>query len=186
MRLIRGTSSTGRGRDPMSSLASALSQSNRSEFSKSPSSTGASTQPPLHATKRNLITRARRWFAKLVNAVPLAFARYLIAFFIGIAAILAWQSYSGTARETVARWSPRLGWLAPPAAPVVQTAPAPAPATTAGATIDQLKATSVALAVVRQSVDKLTAEISKLQASRQDTADKTSASPPSRRESRRL
>jgi len=159
----------------MSSLASALSDfTNRSEFSKSPLGTGASSDPPRHTNERKLITRAR---LSLGKAAPLAFARYLIAIFTGVAATLAWQSYGGAARETIARWSPRLGWLAPPVAPVAQTP-------TASASPDQLKATSLALAAVRQSVDKLATEISKLQVL--GTPDKTSASPSSRQGSRRL
>jgi hypothetical protein len=88
----------------------------------------------------------------------------MMYFFIGITATLAWQSYGGPARETIASWSPsRLTWLAPPAAP---TGP------------DQIVAISRDLAVVRQSVDKLAADITKLQAPQQG-ADRTSASPPS-------
>jgi len=156
-----------------SSLASTLSEfTKKSEFPKSP--TGASNEP-LHANERNLVTRAL-W--SLGRAVPLGFARYLIAFFIGVATILAWQSYGGPAREAIARWSPQLGWLAPPAAPVAQTAST----VSASAPPDQLKATSLALAAVRQSVDKLATEISKLQV---QGPDRTSASPHSRSGSRR-
>src|SRR5215471_15938151 len=163
---------------PMSSLTSALSEfTKRSEFSKSPSATGASDEPPLHTNKRHLLMRARRSLGK---AVPLVFTGYLMAIFIGAAATLAWQSYGGAARQTVAGWFPQLGWLAPPASPVAPTAPAPS----AGASPDSLKATSLALAAVRQSVDKLATELNKLQA--QGTPDKTSASPPSRPASRRL
>src|SRR5258706_14142704 len=50
----------------------------------------------------------------------------------------------------IARWSPPLAWLAPPAAP-------------AGASPDQIVAISRDLAVVRQSVDKLAADVTKLQ-----------------------
>jgi len=39
------------------------------------------------------------WLGKLA---PLAFARYLIAFFIGVTATLAWQAYGDTAREMIA------------------------------------------------------------------------------------
>ena len=75
------------------------------------------------------------------------FARYLVAFLIGVAATLAWQSYSDAAKQIIATrapelgWSPeakqmiaswvqQLGWTKPPAgsekqaAPVAQTAPA--------------------------------------------------------------
>jgi hypothetical protein len=38
----------------------------------------------------------------LDNVRPLAFARYLIAFFVGVVATLAWQRYGGAAREMVA------------------------------------------------------------------------------------
>jgi hypothetical protein len=57
----------------MSSLASAQPEfAKRSEFSKSPSATGASNEPPLHANERNLITRARWSLGTLGKAVPLA------------------------------------------------------------------------------------------------------------------
>ena len=164
----------------MSSLASTQPEfTKRSEFSKSHLGTGASNEPPLRTNERNLIKGVRRSLGKLGKAIPLAFARYLIAIFIGATGTLAWQSYGGAAREAIARWSPQLGWLAPPAAPVAQTASA----ASAGASPDQLKATSLALAAVRQSVDKLATEISKLQV--QGTADRSSGSPPSRPGSRR-
>jgi hypothetical protein len=146
------------------SPTSALSEfSKKPEFSKSPLATAPSNERPLHATARNLITRARLWLGKVVS---LAFARYLIAFFIGVTATLAWQSYGGAARKAIAGWSPHLGWLAPAATP-------------AGASRERLKATSLALVAVRQSLDKLATGLSKLQA--QGTADR-----PSRSGSRRL
>src|SRR5260370_35662590 len=67
-----------------------------SEFSKSRSATEASDEPPLHPTELNLIMRLRVWLDKLA---PLAFARYLITFFVGVAATLAWQSYRDATRE---------------------------------------------------------------------------------------
>ena len=164
----------------MSSLTSALSEfTKRSEFSNSPFAAGPSNEPPLHTDERKLITRARWSLGNLRRAIPLAFARYLIAIFIGVAGTLAWQSYGGAAREAIAKWSPLLGWLTPAAAPVAQAAPA----ASAGASPDQLKATALALAAARQSIDKLATEIGKLVA--QGTPDKTSASPPSRPGSRR-
>jgi hypothetical protein len=39
------------------------------------------------------------WLGKLA---PLAFARYLIAFFIGVAATVGWQTYGDAAREMIA------------------------------------------------------------------------------------
>ena len=89
-----------------------------------------------------------------------SFVRFLIFAFIGVTATLVWQSHGGTAREAMARWSPHLAWLAPPEGP------------------EQIVAISRDLAVVRQSVDKLASDITKLQAP-QHGADRTSASPPS-------
>jgi hypothetical protein len=45
-----------------------------------------------------------------------SFARFLIAFCVGVAATLAWQSYGGAARKMIASWSPQLRWSAPQAA----------------------------------------------------------------------
>jgi hypothetical protein len=141
------------------SVTSALSEfSKKSEFSKSPLATGPSNERPLRAIARSLITRVPLWLGKVVSS---AFARYLIAFFIGVTATLAWQSYGGAARTAIAGWSPHLGWLAPAAVP-------------AGTSRERLKATSFALVAARQSLDKLATEISKLQA--QGTADKPSRS----------
>jgi hypothetical protein len=121
-----------------------------------------------------------------------ALARFVVTFFIGVAATLAWQSYGDVARETIARSYPQLGWLAPQATPAAQTAPdmiaTPAPADPSS-DAEQLKAMSLDLAVVRQSVDRLAAQvaagqeqmtrdISKLRASEQDILSKISAPPP--------
>jgi hypothetical protein len=97
----------------------------------------------------------------------------LIAFCIGVAVTLAWQSYGDAAREMIARSSPHLAWLAPQATQTTS-------ATSAGASPDlnQLKAMARDLAAVRQSVDKLAAEITKLQAIKQGIPDRTSAPPP--------
>jgi hypothetical protein len=86
----------------------------------------------------------------LGKLVSFAFARVLLIFLVGFAAGIAWQSYGGAARKTIAGWSPHLAWVAP------------APASSSGAT-ERLKATSLALTSVRQSVDKLASEIGKLQ-----------------------
>lgn len=87
--------------------------------------------------------------------------RFLVIFYLGVFATLAWQSYGGAAREAIASRFPRLAWLAPPAAP-------------AGGSPDQIVAISRDLAVVRQSVDDLAANVSKLQTLQQ--GGKTSAS----------
>jgi hypothetical protein len=74
----------------------------------------------------------------------------LTIFVVGFAAGIAWQSYGGGIRKAIAGWSPHLAWVTPAAAP-------------AGASAERVKATSLALAAVRQSIDKLSAEINKLQ-----------------------
>ena len=146
------------------SLTSTQSEfTKKSEFSKSGLAAELSDEPPLHPSELNRITRAQ---LRLRKFIPFAFVRFLIIFFIGVTATLTWQSYGGAARETVASWSPRLAWLVPPPAPT-------------GASPDQIVAISRDLAVVRQGVDKLAADITKLQAHQQGAPDRTSASPPS-------
>jgi hypothetical protein len=119
-----------------------------SEFSKG--RTERSNKPSLRTLVQRLIARPRLWLGKLVS---FAFTRVLMIFIVGFAAGIAWLSYGGAARKAVARWSPHLGWLAP----------GPAPAT-GGTSPERLKATTLALAAARQSLDKLANEISKLEA----------------------
>ncbi len=118
-----------------------------SELSRSRPAAQSSNKPRLRTAMRNLITRVRLWLGKLVS---FAFARILMIFFIGFAAGIAWQSYGGGVRKAIAGWSPHLAWVAP--APV-----------SSGGSAERLKATSLALATARQSLDKLATEISKLQ-----------------------
>jgi len=81
------------------SLTSSLSEfTKKSEFSKSGLAAELSSEPPLHPSELSLITRARLRLGKLV---PFAFVRFLMIFFIGVAATLAWQSYGATAREVM-------------------------------------------------------------------------------------
>jgi len=122
----------------------------------------------------------------LGNRASRALARFLITFCIGVAAALAWQSYGGAAREMIASSSPQLGWLAPQAAPVAQTAPdmiVPAPPAAPSPDLEQLK---TGIAVVQQGVDRLAAsqeqltrDLTQLQAAEQDILHKISAPPPS-------
>jgi hypothetical protein len=120
----------------------------------------------------------------LARRVLRRLARFLIVFCVGIGTILAWQSYGDAARAMIANSSPQLGWLAPQAAPVVPTAPAPA-----GAASSDVQQLAFGLAAVRQSVDLLTAQlaagegqvgadIAKLQADQQEILHKLSAGPP--------
>ncbi len=117
-----------------------------SEFSRGRAGTEPSSRPRLLAGVRSLIARALSWPGKAMSS---AFVRVLAIFLIGFVAGVGWQAYGGGLRKTVAGWSPRLAWVAPAAA---------------GTSAERLRATSLALASVRQSVDKLGTEISKLQA----------------------
>jgi hypothetical protein len=82
---------------------------------------------------------ARTW-SSFAELAPLTFARYLIAFFIGVIATVVWQS-SGTQEETLA------------------TAPG-------------------ALVAMRQSIDKLAAEVTRIRAVEQDILERISAPQP--------
>ena len=96
----------------------------------------------------------------LGKRTALALARFLITFCIGVAATLAWQSYSDAVGQMIASSSWQLGWLAPQAAPIAQTAPdVIAPAASAAPSPDQqqLNAMSLDLDAVRQSVDRIAA-----------------------------
>jgi hypothetical protein len=123
-------------------------------------------EPPLHPSELN---RFENEPGSVSRRVPVAFVRFVIFFFMGVATTLAWQSYGNAARGTVAHLTAGLGWLAPPAAP--PSAPGSSAAVpTVGASPDQLAAVSRSLAAVRQSVDRLAADVTKLQAARQDPA----------------
>ena len=112
--------------------------------------------------------------------------RLLIAFFIGVAASLAWQSYGNTAREMIANSSSQLSWLAPQDA-VAQTTSAPTAPTTSSLDSEELKAMSAALAAMGQKVDLLAAGqeqmtrnlTTTLRAAEQNILDKISVPPPS-------
>ena len=121
-------------------------------------------QPPPHPTELSLVTRVQSWLGELAplttvrswlselasltsawlsrtELTPLTFARYLIAFFIGVVATVAWQSYRGGIKEETA-------------------------------------ATPAALDSMRQSIEKLAAEMTKIRSVEQDILGKISAPPP--------
>jgi hypothetical protein len=141
------------------------------------------TQPPSQARIRPTDGRIEQ--PSLGKRALRGFARFLIIFCIGVVATLVWQSYGHAAREMIANSSPQLRWLAPQT--VVQTAPdmvAPAAHATPSPDVQQLKAVSLGLAAVRQSVEQLAAaqqrmmdEIARLQATEQEILDKVSGPP---------
>jgi len=154
-----------------SRLSVALSEFSRGRLAE------PSNEPPLHPTELDLIQSMR---SSRIKRALLALGGFLIAFCIGIAATLAWQSHGNTVRGMIANLSPQLAWLAPQAAPAADAAPA----ASAGASPDQLAAISRGLAAVRQSVDRLAADITRLQATKPDAlspdirVSRTSAAPP--------
>jgi hypothetical protein len=86
----------------------------------------------------------------------------LIMFCIGVATILAWQSYGDTVRNAIAGSFPRLGWLAPQVAPVAQNTPDTFPPAASAPPVpdqQQLKAMSLDLDEVRQSVAHIATNI---------------------------
>jgi hypothetical protein len=105
--------------------------------------------------------------------------RYLVAICIGVAAILAWQSYSEAAKQVIAvpelGWSPeakqriagwvqQLGWTRPPAVeskavPVTQTAPVAAKQPTTALDPQQVKQIEADIAAVRQAVERHLADV---------------------------
>jgi hypothetical protein len=143
------------------------------------------TNEPPPRRQRSLGRRALR-----------AFLRFTITLGIGVGGTLAWQAYGDEVRQLMAIAYPeQLGWIAPQAA-TNALAPQSAPAALASDTpippsIDQqqLKAMSLNLAAVRQSVEQLatqvatgqqqmSGDIARLQASEQDIINKVSAPPP--------
>ena len=85
------------------------------------------------------------------------FRRFLIVFFMGVAATLAWQSHGDEIRGMIAKSYPELGWLAPQTAAFAEAAPEIAPTTPATASPDwqeEFKAMSVDFAALRQSMDQ--------------------------------
>ena len=107
--------------------------------------------------------------------------RYLVAICIGVAAILAWQSYSEAAKQVIATrvpevgWSPeakqriaswvqQLGWTKPSAVeskavPVTQTAPVAAKQPTTALDPQQVKQIEADIAAVRQAVERHLADV---------------------------
>lgn len=85
-----------------------------------------------------------------------ALARFLMAFCIGVAATLAWQSYGDAARQIIANSYPQLRWLAPQAELVEQKAPE-TNALVAPSFDQQLNAMSFKIDAVLESIDQIAA-----------------------------
>jgi len=129
-----------------------------------------------------------------------AFARYLFAVCVGVAATLAWQSYGEAAKHTAASWVAQRGWSLPwlsyreadeprpPTSSAAQAVPRTVPETVAPAVASpdqrQLAAITFNVATIRQSIEQLAAgqeqmasDIAKLQAAEQEIRNQISAPP---------
>jgi hypothetical protein len=135
-----------------------MTTSSLSELSRSRLGGESASKPSRRATLRNLIAKAWSWPSRLFSWVVV---RVLVIFLIGFGAGIAWSD-GGAARKAIAGWSPYLAWLTP----------APAPG---GTSADRFKAMSVALATARQSLDKLSTEMSKVQAQDSDAPRRRAA-----------
>jgi hypothetical protein len=159
-------------------MAYALS-STQSEFPED----GWPTKPPIQPSIRPTDRRIEQ--SSLGKRASRGLARFLIIFWMGVGATLVWQSHGDAAREMIANSSQQLRWLAPQT--VAQTAPdmvAPTAPATPSPDMQQLKAMSLGLAALRQSVEQLAAAqqqltdaIAKLQATEQEILDKVSTPP---------
>jgi hypothetical protein len=87
--------------------------------------------------------------------VPLALARFLISFSIGVAATMGWRTHGDAAKQEIANSFPQLGRLTTRATPVAQnTAHVIAPALPPPDQ-QQIRTTSLDLDAVRQSLDEI-------------------------------
>jgi hypothetical protein len=101
-----------------------------------------------------------------------AFYRFLIISCIGGASTLAWQSYGDTARAMIANSYPQLGWLAPQAEPVAQNVPETIAPVAPSFDPQQLNAMSADLDAVRQSIDRIAANMTAIQEQMSRSADR--------------
>jgi hypothetical protein len=108
----------------------------------------------------------------LRKRVSRAFSRFLITFCVGGASTLAWQSYGDTARAMIANSYPQLGWLAPQAETVAQNAPEPIAPVAPSFDPQQLNAMSLDLDAMRQSIDRIEANMTAIQEQMSRGADR--------------
>src|SRR5258707_184943 len=139
---------------------SAMPSPAQSEFSEGSLPVKPSVEAPVIRPADLKNDRSPKRRQSLAARVPLAIARFLITFGVGVATTLAWQSYGDSARELIANSGPEFGGLAPQAAPVERSVPdriEPAATRAAAADPQQLNPLSLDLDAVRQSVDRIAA-----------------------------
>jgi hypothetical protein len=165
------------------------------------------TSYPDHEASERQVNYDRSIEKKMKRRSSRGFTRYLVAVLIGVAATLAWQSYSDVAKkmiatrapelgsspeakQMIASWIELLGWTKPlavesKAAPVAQTAPetiaqkAPAVPSIDPAQIQQIARDLATLRqTVEQRLDQVTREIGKLEAADVEILAKITPAPP--------
>ena len=110
-------------------------------------------RPPVHPTEKRFTRRLRVG----------------IIFGLGIAATLVWQTWAKGPRQAVADRFPKLGWIAPAAV----ASPGPDGSVSA----EQLASIAHNLVLVRQSVDRVSADVAKLQAAKAESRNPTTSAP---------
>ena len=123
-------------------------------------------QPSLSrraTTLRLVMHRVRSWLGQLISSTSI---RLLIFFCLGIAVAVGWQSYRDAGTEAITSWCGR--W-APQTASAAQNVSSPSK-DLVPVSPDMLQTTSLNLAAVRASIDKLADELSRL-----DTVEKLAA-----------
>ena len=153
--------------------------------------TPATEPAPRETTPGLVMSRTRSWLTQLVSST---FIHFLLIFFVGVVTTLAWQAYSDAGREAVANWCLSIAPRATPITQNISSSPDPrnvssspvsqdvssspvaqsvassteerVPPDPLKATSDLLKSTSQAVAAIHESIDKLAAELTKLQTDR--------------------
>lgn len=98
-----------------------------------------------------------------------ALASFFIAVFIGAGMTLAWQSHGDEAKDMVRNLAPSLAWLLPVSTTSRHDGQESAAATSAEL-VEQVKPVVLDLAIVRHSLDQLTAKIEQLAAKQEQMA----------------
>ena len=123
-----------------------------------PTQEGSLVAQPLNQLSRRatkLRLAAGSWLSQLVYSTSI---RFVMFFCTGVAVTLAWQSYGDAGKDAITTWCGR--WT-PQVASAAQKGSSPEELVPP--TADLLNTTSLNLTAVRESIDKLAAELSRLQ-----------------------
>jgi hypothetical protein len=144
--------------------------------------------PRPSGVKNDPFTRAKRSIGRRIFRTV---TRFFIAILIGVGVTLAWQSHGDEAKEMVSTWAPSLAWLLPVSATKTPPEAQGSATATSAELVQQLKPVTLDLAIVRHSLEQLSAKIEQvaakqeqmaqniatLQAAEQDISQKMSSPP---------